>query len=89
MEKRADIEDQRERERETGNRRNKFSSTTAPLVEPCASTPAPNTVPPPASLSYDLPTNSASAPASNTPPHAETTNSCVELYIMGGPIAAR
>ena len=47
-----------------------FFSDTAPPAEPCASTPAPNIVYPPASLSSNLPANSASAPASNTaPPH--------------------
>ena len=41
-----------------------FFSDTAPPVEPCASTLAPNTVPPPVSLSSDPPRNSASSPAS-------------------------
>jgi len=45
-----------------------FFSDTAPLAEPCASTPAPYTAPPPASLSFDLPTNNVYAPASNTAP---------------------
>jgi len=48
-----------------------FFSDTAPPAEPCAFIPAPNTVPPPASLSSDLPTNSAYAPASNIAPPPE------------------
>jgi len=43
-------------------------SDIAPLAEPCASTPAPNTTSPPASLSSDLQANSGFAPASNTTP---------------------
>ena len=46
-------------------------SDIAPLVEPCASTPAPNIVPPPASLSSDLSANNVSAPASNIAPPPE------------------
>jgi len=50
-----------------------FFSDTAPPIEPCASTPAPNIVPPPASLSFDLPTNSVYAPASNIAPPPKLT----------------
>jgi len=48
-----------------------FFSNTTPPAEPCASTPAPNTVPPPASLSFGLPANSVFAPASYIAPPPE------------------
>jgi len=48
-----------------------FSSDIAPPAEPCASTHAPNTVLPPASLSSDLPTNSVYVPTSNIAPPPE------------------